>query len=91
MLVLPATLTHRNARDTLNMLTQAMSREAQALVTLDATGLEQFDTSVLAVLLACKRQTQAAGKRLTLAGCPEKLLALARLYGVEALLEDVPA
>jgi phospholipid transport system transporter-binding protein len=86
MLVLPATITTREARDTLRMLAQALPREVDAAVTIDASGLCQLDTSALAVLLECRRLAQAWGKRFELRRAPGKLAALARLYGVDGLL-----
>jgi phospholipid transport system transporter-binding protein len=88
MLVLPSQLTHRNARESLGMLLQGLERETAPSLTVDATGLSQFDTSVLAVLLECKRQAQARGLGFELAGAPVKLGELARLYGVQDLLSS---
>ena len=56
MLVLPAELTHRQARAALQALHQgvlALPPGARAVV--DARALTQFDTSALAVLLECRR------------------------------------
>jgi phospholipid transport system transporter-binding protein len=86
MLVLPGLLTHRNARDSLSMLTQGLAREDQPAVVVDATGLQHFDTSLLAVLLECKRLATARGKGFEITGAPPKLAALAKLYGVQDLL-----
>lgn len=86
MLVLPATVTLREARDTLRLMTQALPREAEPQVLIDASGLQQFDTSLLAVLLECRRLAQAWGKGFALRGDPPKLTELARLYGVDGLL-----
>lgn len=86
MLLLPATITIAEARDTLRMLTQAVPSETGAEITLDASGLQRFDTSALAVLLECKRLAQANGKRFALVRAPARLADLARLYGLEALL-----
>jgi phospholipid transport system transporter-binding protein len=91
MLVLPSQLNHRNARESLSSLLQGLERETATSLTVDATGLSQFDTSVLAVLLECKRQAQAKGLGFELAGAPEKLGELARLYGVQDLLAPVSA
>lgn len=88
MLVLPGVLTHRNARDSLSMLTQALARESLPAVTVDATGLQHFDTSLLAVLLECKRLAAASGRPFEITGAPPKLAALAKLYGVQDLLAD---
>ena len=53
---------------------------------LDASALRELDTATLALLLACQRQAQAAGRALRVTGAPEKLGQLARLYQVETLL-----
>jgi phospholipid transport system transporter-binding protein len=90
MLVLPSTVTLREARDTQRMLAQAVQQElkpgGEAVVTVDASGLQQFDSAALAVLLECQRQARAFGKGFVLRQAPDKLAALARLYGVDALL-----
>ena len=85
MLLLPATLTAHEARDTLRMLKQSIQGQADG-VEVDASGLVQFDSSALSVLLECQRQAQAWGKAFTLRDAPPKLAALAKLYGVDALL-----
>jgi phospholipid transport system transporter-binding protein len=85
MLLLPATLTAHEARDTLRMLKQSIEGQADG-VEVDASGLVQFDSSALSVLLECQRQAQAWGKTFTLRDAPPKLAALAKLYGVDALL-----
>jgi phospholipid transport system transporter-binding protein len=85
MLLLPATLTAHEARDTLRMLRQSIQGQAES-VEVDASGLVQFDSSALSVLLECERQAQAWGKSFALRDAPPKLLALAKLYGVDTLL-----
>ncbi len=85
MLLLPATLTAREARDTLRMLTQAIKGQAEGVV-VDASSLVQFDTAALSVLLECQRQALAWGKAFALREPPAKLTALAKLYGVDVLL-----
>lgn len=86
MLLLPTTLTLRESRDTLRMLSQALQGEASEEVVIDASPLQQFDTSALAVLLECERLSQAWGKRFSVRQAPPKLAALAKLYGVDQLL-----
>lgn len=90
MLILPAVITTREARDTQRMLAQALRQEAKAgageQVTVDASGLQQFDSAALAVLLDCQRLAQAWGKGLVVRDAPAKLVSLARLYGIAALL-----
>jgi phospholipid transport system transporter-binding protein len=86
MLLLPATITLRESRDTLRMLSQALQGEPDAGVVIDASPLQQFDTSALAVLLECQRLAQAWGKSFGVRHPPAKLAALAKLYGVDQLL-----
>ena len=91
MLLLPATLTLRESRDTLRLLSQAVQGEPDAGVVIDASPLQQFDTSALAVLLECQRLAQAWGKGFSVRQAPAKLAALAKLYGVDQLLFAAPA
>lgn len=90
MLILPATITSREARDTQRMLSQALRQEAkapgQAEITVDASGLQRFDSAALAVLLECQRLAKAWGKGFVVRHAPSKLSELARLYGVDGLL-----
>jgi phospholipid transport system transporter-binding protein len=86
MLLLPATLTADEARDTLRMLTQTLKSEPESGVVVDASALQHFDSSALAVLLECQRQAQAWGRAFSIRQAPPKLAALAKLYGVDALL-----
>jgi phospholipid transport system transporter-binding protein len=86
MLLLPATITAREARDTQRLLAQALQKEPQTGVVVDAGNLRQFDSSALAVLLECQRLAQAFGKSFAVRNAPPKLAALAKLYGVDVLL-----
>jgi phospholipid transport system transporter-binding protein len=86
MLLLPATLTMNEARDALAMLEQALRREPEPEIHIDASSLQQFDTAALAVLLECQRLAHAWGKGLAVRHTPPKLAALAKLYGVDALM-----
>ena len=70
MLLLPATITTREARDALRMLSQALQREPDAVVVIDASNLQQFDSAALAVLLECRRLAQAWGKGFALRQVP---------------------
>ena len=89
MLLLPATLTAAQARDTLAMLSQAMPNEPASGVTVDASGLQQLDSAALAVLLECRRLALAWGRDFAVRQAPDELVALARLYGVDELLLGV--
>lgn len=94
MLVLPASLTHREAPDAVRMLAQTIRSETvgghagdgRPALTIDASALTQFDSSALAVLLECSRLAAAAGRGLELRHAPAKLSQLARLYGLEGVL-----
>ena len=90
MLLLPATVTLAEARDTLRALAQAVPGDPGAELTIDAAGLERFDTSVLAVLLECRRIAQSGGRAFAVRRVPPKLAALAALYGVDMLLFEAP-
>ena len=90
MLRLPDKLTLDDAPAALAALSQALRGEAgggpATTATVDASGLLRFDSAALAVLLECRRLAQAAGKGFAVHGAPPKLAALARLYGLDALL-----
>lgn len=86
MLLLPATITMRESRDTQRLLTQALQGEKDGEVIVDAAPLQQFDTSALAVLLECRRLAQAFGRPFSVRNAPRKLTDLAELYGVGELL-----
>ena len=82
VLRLPAVLMHPQASACRAELVQAMAGLQDRVVLLDASPLKQFDSSALAVLLACRRQALALGCSLQVQGLPEPLRELARLYGV---------
>ncbi|MBN8491274.1 MAG: STAS domain-containing protein [Burkholderiales bacterium] len=63
----------------------SVAREAGPLV-VDASPLVDFDSAALAVLLQLRRQADAAGRGFALQGAAPKLVQLAQLYGVAALL-----
>jgi len=54
--------------------------------TVDASALQTYDTSTIALLLQARRLAQAAGRAFTVTGAPAQLTQLAALYGVEELL-----
>jgi phospholipid transport system transporter-binding protein len=70
-------------------LAQALQGEMAAgsgTVTLDASALQVYDTSTVALLLQLRRVAQAAGRPFELLSPPAKLVQLAQLYGVDELL-----
>lgn len=91
MLTLPQELTLAQATACLAHLTQALPGENGSEVVLDARALSRFDSSALAVLLACRRQVMASGRRLVIQGLPSRLADLAALYGVDPLLAPAAA
>jgi phospholipid transport system transporter-binding protein len=92
MLLLPATITLRESRDTLRLLSQALQGEQDGEVVIDASPLQQCDTSALAVLLECRRLAQAWGRAFSVRNPPQKLASLAKLYGVgDLLFADAPS
>jgi phospholipid transport system transporter-binding protein len=84
MLVLPAELTQREASACLAQLLSQFGTEP--VVQADASALTRFDSSALAVLLACRRACLKAGRTFKVCGAPPQLQQLARLYGVTDLL-----
>ena len=82
---LPAQLTHAQAATVAQQL-GSMAR-IQPSLRVDASALQQFDSSALAVLLTGLREAAKQHNALTVSGLPDKALALARVYGVQDLLE----
>ena len=91
MLMLPETITAREAGDTQRLLSQALKNEPGGDIVVDASNLGQFDSAALAVLLECQRLAAAWGKGFSVRGVPPKLAALAKLYGVDVLLMRDPS
>ena len=86
MLVLPAELTHGTATACCRMLAQALRSDSGTQAVADASSLQRFDSSALAVLLECRREALALGKSFAVHQLPDKLRELATLYGVAELL-----
>jgi len=85
MVTLPSVLTHAVAAGFVRGLKQAVLSQPAEVVA-DASALQQFDSSALAVLLECRRQALAAGKAFSVQGAPARLRELASLYGVAGLI-----
>ena len=84
--VLPATLTLKQANAFILEQAKVIAAVAQTQVAVDASALKQFDSSALAVLLELRRQALAAGKAFSVSGQSKRLRDLAGLYGVAQLL-----
>ena len=85
---LPARLMQAQAQAVANELASILgacvSEGGQAV--LDASALSQFDSSALAVILACRRAVLAQGAQLQITGLPARAQALAKVYGLSELL-----
>jgi phospholipid transport system transporter-binding protein len=90
MLVLPAELTHDQAGACCRMLVQGLRTQAESAVVADAGALSRFDSSALAVLLECRRESLAVGKSFSISRMSGRLRDLATLYGVAELLPAAP-
>lgn len=90
MLKFPAVLTHAVASGFFDTAEKEIASSA-ADVVVDVSALRQFDSSALAVLLECRRQALSAGKSFAVQGVPERLLQLAGVYGVAALIPATDA
>ena len=86
MLVLPTELTHRQAAACLQMLQQGLRSVDGSAVVADASALTVFDSSALAVLLACRRACEAQAITFFIKGMNTRLQGLSVLYGVDSLL-----
>lgn len=91
MLILPSVLTHLEARDVLRVFRETALRGEPGALVVDGSGLQRFDSSALAVLLACRRLADELGRPFAVQQLPPKLGELARLYGVDSLLPAASA
>ena len=90
MLKLPVKITHNDAGALVSNLIGQVFAQPDA-VEVGAQQLVEFDSSALAVLLACRRAALAAGKQFSVSALPSKLAQLATLYGVEQLMTSAAA
>ena len=86
-LVLPERVTLAEASAAARDLTAkiAAPNGAAAPLVIDASGVKAFDSSAFAVMLEVARRGSGRGVRIT--GAPASMVALAKLYGVDELLE----
>lgn len=90
MLVLPPKLTHDDAPACMRMLQQGLAGQEGSSAVVDASALERFDSSALAVLLECRREASALGRSFAVKGLSPRLRELASLYGIAGLLPAAP-
>lgn len=94
MLMLPAVITHAEVPHVLDLFRQTLEQadasrdQAGVMLTVDGSSLTQFDSSALAVLLECQRMARNRGRAFAVQSLPARLKELARLYGVEGLLQS---
>ena len=86
-LKLPATLLQAQAQSVADGLTDVLTKVLRpgSLAVIDASDLNHFDSSALAVLLTCQRVSAAAGGTLLITGLPARARNLAQVYGVSEL------
>ncbi|MDO9237793.1 MAG: STAS domain-containing protein [Aquabacterium sp.] len=94
MLLLPAVITHAEVPNVLSLFKQTLDQASASsdvdasMLTVDGSSLQHFDSSALAVLLECQRMARAKGRAFAVQSLPSKLVELARLYGVDGLLQS---
>ena len=79
---LPVTVTQESA----TQLKIEGLRNLPSLGLIDCSELKDFDSTVLAVLLAWRKKLQENKQLLLIEHAPEKLKVLAKVYGVSTLL-----
>ena len=79
---LPQKVTQENA---LQLEKEGLSN-SENLRVINCSSLNDFDSTVLTVLLAWQKKLQANGQSILIDHAPEKLKVLAGVYGVSALL-----
>lgn len=84
---LPDRLTLENAGDTLQRLAPIVTAAPGPVVQLDASALQNFDSSAIALLLELRRRLLEQGKTLQVVSWPQRLQGLVALYGVGELLQ----
>jgi anti-anti-sigma factor len=87
-------LGHIDMQDSSSLLKELMqlpqqSRAGNADLLLDLGALASADSLLLAVLLDLQRQLLQRNGKLRVTGLPESMLGLARVYGIETLLENL--
>lgn len=94
MLMLPSVITHAEVPHVLDLFRQTLEQagasrdQAGVMLTVDGSALTHFDSSALAVLLECQRMARQRGRAFTAQSLPQRLTDLARLYGVDGLLQS---
>ena len=82
-LVVSGALTLANVAETLREGNRAIGEGARSV---DLAGVEELDSSALALLLAWLREARRQKRELSFSNLPQGLTTIARLYGVAELL-----
>ena len=77
-------LTNANAGD---LLVEGAAAIARGDFAFDLAAVSEVDTAAIALLLEWQRQAAARGGRLVFSGVPADIASLAKLYGVDVLLD----
>ena len=88
---LPADLDGDKAAALLPQLRRQIEGAAGGPCTLDASGVQRFDSATLALLLECRRAAQARAVSFAVQHLPAGLESMAHVYGVDGLLGLPPA
>lgn len=83
---LPDLVTMHVASGVLQAMSKSLEAQTETTATVDAQGLQTFDSSAVAVLLELRRGLAHKGRLLHVINQPPKLLELVALYGVSELL-----
>ena len=83
---LPERLTVADAGVSLDGLRRQLAAQPGGAATLDAGGLQHFDSAALALLLELRRELQRQGRELRVLNWPPRLRDLVAAYGVAELL-----
>ncbi len=73
------------------VLSESGSAVAKADLTVDFSGATNIDSSVLALMMQWRRESEGTGHTITFERVPDNLRVLAELYGVSFLLDHQPA
>jgi len=87
---LPPSLTLREAQPALEALRGAFAASGEPIWRVDASAVSRLDSSALAVLLECRRESSALGRGFSVKGLSPRLRELAALYGIAGLLPAAP-
>jgi phospholipid transport system transporter-binding protein len=88
---LPEQATMDQAAALAETIPAALAAAGDGVLRVDASALKQFDSATIALLMQARRSAQAAGRGFAVDHLPAQLAQLARLYGVEELLQPSAA